>query len=100
GSLIEMEPDARARILRAVEVGDLRDELVQAEARDLHLRRTRVLAEGVHHLLHALDLLHDGSGAALEDFGVAGVHAAEEAPPQPLGRELRSEEHTSELQSR
>ena len=59
---------AAARVLRAVQIGHLGDQLVQAEARDLHLRGARVLAEGVHHLLHGLDLLHDGVRGALEDL--------------------------------
>src|SRR2546423_483241 len=86
--LIQVQADARARRLRAVQVRHLGDELIQAEARDLHLRCARVFAEGVHHLLHGLHLLHDGARAALEDLGVALVHTGEQAPAQPLGGQL------------
>jgi len=83
--LIEIEPNARARSLRAVQIGHFAHELIQAEARDVHLRRAGVLTERVHHLLHRLDLLHDGTRAALEDLRIALAHAGEQPAPQPLG---------------
>src|SRR6185312_4126149 len=58
--LVEAQVNGCARVLRAVELRDLGDELIQAEAADPYLRRARVLTEGIYHLLHGLDLLHDG----------------------------------------
>ena len=83
--LIEIEPYTRARRVRAVEVGHFAHELIEAEVRDVHLRRAGVLAESVDHLLHGLDLLNDGTRAALEDLGIALAHPREQPAAQPLG---------------
>jgi hypothetical protein len=76
------EPDFGRRILQPVQLGHLGDQLVQAEMRQLHVRRARVFAEGVDHLLHGIDLLHDGVRGALEQLRILGVHAAQQLAPQ------------------
>src|SRR5579883_2010635 len=94
---VEAQVDGGARVLRAVELGDFGDELIQVEPTHPHLRRTCVLAEGVHHLLHALDLLHDGVCGPLEDLRIARRHACQQAPPQALGGELNRGERILDL---
>jgi hypothetical protein len=52
------------------------------------MRRARVLRERVDHLLHGLDLLHDGVRRAIQNLRILGRHPLEELAPKPLCREL------------
>ena len=66
----QVQRDLDGRVAQQVELGDFAHEHIEAEAADLHVRGTRVVAEGVDHLLHRIDLLHDRVGRALEQLGV------------------------------
>ena len=72
-------------IQRAVQIRHLADQAIEREARDLHLRRARIFAEGVHHLLHRLHLLHDRARRALEHLRVLRAHRREETAAHALG---------------
>jgi hypothetical protein len=68
-----------------IKLADLGDQRVHVEARHIHARAARVLAERVHHLLHRLDLLDDRVRSAVEQvdlpaFGLQVLAA------QPLSR--------------
>ncbi len=60
-------------------------------------RRSRVVAERVDHRLERLDLIDDRVRRAVEDFGLVGRQAAEEAAAQALGRELDRRERILHL---
>ena len=87
---------ARA-VLNAVQIHDLGDQLVQVEAREVHVRRPRVFAEGVDHLLHRIHLRDDGVRRALEHLRILRVHAAQELAPHALGRQLNRRERVLDL---
>ena len=93
----DLEAHAPAHHLRAIEVGHLGHQPVQPEARHLEARRARVLAERVHHLLHRLDLLHDGLGAAVEELRVLLVHRRQQLVAHALGREADRRERVLDL---
>ena len=62
---VEIEQQPPLGVLRAVQVDDFGDQLVEVESRDLHGRRARILAERVDHLFHRLYLVNDGGGGTL-----------------------------------
>ena len=86
-----------AAVLHAIQIHDFRDQLVEIEAREVHVGGARILAECIDHLLHRIDLRHDGGGRALEDLSVLLVHAAEEFAAHPLGGQLDRRQRVLDL---
>ena len=85
---LEQQFELGARVLDPIQIHDLGDQLVQIEAREMHVGRARIFAEGVDHLLHRIDLGDDGVRRPLEDLRVLRVHAAQELAPHALGGQL------------
>ena len=83
---IGVELEAQLRLLRAViEVGDLAHEAVQVELREIDFRGAGIVAEGVHHVAHGFDLLHDRVRRSIEQLRLRARQAAEIAAANPLG---------------
>ena len=85
---VQQQFEVGARLLGPVEIRDFGDQLVEIEARKMHVGSARILAEGVDHLLHRIHLRDDGGGCALEDLGVLGIHLPQELAPHALGGQL------------
>ena len=84
-------------VLGQVEVQNLADQAVQVERVEHGRWRARIVAEVVDHALHGVDLVDDGGGAALEQFGFFLRQAVLELHLHALGRQLDRRERVLDL---
>jgi hypothetical protein len=84
----EQQLELRGTVLDPVKIHDFGNQLVQIEAREMHVRRPRIFAEGIDHLLHRIHLGDDGVGGAFEYLRILRIHAAEKFALHALGGQL------------
>jgi hypothetical protein len=85
---IEGEHRAPCDILRAVQLYDFANQLIQIELRQIHRRCARIFAESIHHFLHCFDLLDDRMRSAIEHLRVGFIHRAQQFVPQTFRGQL------------
>ena len=96
-AVVELQRNGRLPALVTIQPGNLADELVQVHPHQVQRRRAGIFTEGVDHVPHRLDLLHDRMGRAFQHLAILRRHDRQVTAPDAFGGQTDGRERVLDL---